>query len=156
MDEHKEEHEKREHSHEPEGGSHNEEHKEEHSHKEHEAHHEEQKEEHAGRHQESRKEDQDKQEKEEEKQPAEKRELRDGRISMLIFSLAGIGMGFLSSYLKSSMVSNWVTVFAGFIILGILAFGISKLYKKKPKAFLGEMFVYLLIWLVTWIFLFNM
>jgi cation transport ATPase len=88
--------------------------------------------------------------------PSEKRDLRDSRISMLLFILAGTAVGLLSSILHSSGISNWMTVPAGIVILMVLANGMAKLFRRKLKFFYGGLFVYLFVWLVAWIFLYNM
>jgi len=145
------------------------EHHENHEHKEHTEH--EKKEEahaHAQEHHEKPHEKEHRQEKKEEKHahekeaakeaapPSEKRDLRDSRISILLFTLAGTATGLLSSVLHSSGVSNWITAAAGVAILLALAGLMTKLFKRKLKFFYSSLFVYLLIWLVAWIFLYNM
>ena len=87
---------------------------------------------------------------------SEKRDLRDSRISILLFTLAGIAMALLSSILHSSGLSNWITVPAGLVTLMALASLMARLFKRKLKFFYAGLFVYVFVWLVAWIFLYNM
>ena len=88
--------------------------------------------------------------------PGEKKDLRDSRISVLVFILAGAAMALLSSVLHSSGISNWITGFTGIILLIVLAVVMTKMFRRKLKFFYASLFIYLLIWLVTWIFLYNL
>jgi cation transport ATPase len=122
-----------------------EEHKEHHEHAHEKEHHEAHKEEHH--------------EKEhEKKQPpsSEKRDLRDSRIFVAVFTLAGTAMGILSSLLKSGGISSWITGGIGILLLIILAAGMGKAFRRKLKFYSTGIFIYLLIWLVAWIFMYNL
>lgn len=96
--------------------------------------------------------------KKEHEKPAsgEKKELRDSRISMLVFTLAGIVMALASSVLKSYGLSNYITATMGLIALVVLLGFMQKTFKRKVKFFLSGVFAYIFVWLVFWIFLFNM
>ncbi len=96
-----------------------------------------------------------KEEKKAESKDNEKKEIKDARISVAIFTLAGIAVGFLSSILKSSGVSNYITILMGILVLIALFYSMQKLMSRKGKLFLGDSFIYLFIWLVTWVFLYN-
>jgi cation transport ATPase len=87
---------------------------------------------------------------------SESRDLRDSRISILVFTLAGAAVGLLSSVLKSSGISSWITGAIGIVLLIVLALGMTKMFGRKIKFFYASLFVYLLIWLIIWIFLYNM
>jgi predicted Co/Zn/Cd cation transporter (cation efflux family) len=87
---------------------------------------------------------------------SESRDLRDSRISTMIFALAGVIMGLASSVLKSSGISSYITVTLGLIFLAVLMGAMQKMFGRKIKFFLGGAFAYLFIWLVFWIFLYNM
>ena len=147
-----------------EGKEHN-----EHAHeKEHERHaekegHDESKEEHSHEkehekpHHEHAHEKKETHEKKHEQAPAsEKRELRDSRISMLVFTLAGMAMALASSVLSSSGLSNYITATVGLMALVVLMGAMQKMFRRKTKFFLSGVFAYALVWLVFWIFLFNM
>jgi len=118
--------------------------------KDHEEHAQEEKEEH------HEKEHEKKEEKRKSEPTPEKRELRDSRISALVFTLAGAVMALASSILKSTGLSNYITIALGFLVLIILAFGMQKAFRRKLKFFYASLFIYLLAWLVFWIFLYNM
>jgi hypothetical protein len=79
------------------------------------------------------------------------------RISVLIYVLGAIGMGFLSLQL-SPILGNILTVFLALVV----AFAIGKLVqavlgKKDAKWLIGNgMFIYLFVWLISWILFFNL
>ncbi len=144
------EHEKAHEHHESKEEHHNHEKKEEHhNHEKKEEHHEHEK---AHEHHEKP----ETHEKHEHEQPGEKKELRDSRVSTLVLTLAGVAMGFASSVLKSYSLSNYITLTLGLLALVVLLGAVQKAFKRKVKFFLSGVFAYLLVWLVFWIFLFNM
>jgi len=130
--------------------------KEEHQEKEHEnVHHEHHEKEHEKK--EEHHEHHEKKEHEKGAPPTgEKKDLRDSRISILVFTLAGAAMALLSSILKSSGLSNYLIVALGFLALVVLLLGMQKAFRRKLKFFYTSLFVYVLAWLVFWIFLYNM
>ncbi len=83
--------------------------------------------------------------------------LRDSRISILAFILAGIGMGFLSLTL-SPMLGNYMTAFAAVAFAFVTGKLVgSVLGRKDMKWLLGNgMAIYFFIWLISWIFFFNL
>jgi len=87
---------------------------------------------------------------------SEKKDLRDSRISILVFTLAGAAMALLSSILKSSGLSSYIAVAPGFLVLVALLLGMQKAFRRRIKFFYASLFVCLLVWLVFWIFLYNM
>jgi Ca2+/Na+ antiporter len=87
---------------------------------------------------------------------SEKKELRDGRISMIVFALAGIAMALASSVLKATGLSNYITATLGLMALVVIMGVMQKMFRRKVKFFLGGAFAYLLVWLVFWILLYNM
>ncbi|MCX6814680.1 MAG: hypothetical protein NTY20_03460 [Candidatus Aenigmarchaeota archaeon] len=151
-EEKKEEHEHHEHEKKEHEAEHEKEHHEQHEKKEEEKHHE-----HAHEKEESEKEGGKATFKHESQLPAsgEKKDLRDSRISILVFILAGAAMALLSSLLKFGGISSWITGTIGIVLLIVLASGMTKMFRRKLKFFYAGLFVYLLIWLVFWIFLFN-
>jgi Flp pilus assembly protein TadB len=88
--------------------------------------------------------------------PSESKDLKDSRIFVIIFALAGAAMGILSSLLKSSGISSWITGGAGILLLIVLAFAIGKMFRRKLKFLATGLFLYLLMWLVIWIFMYNL
>jgi len=86
----------------------------------------------------------------------EKKDLRDSRVSILIFTLAGAAVALVSSILKSSGLPNYLTITIGFLVLVALLLGMQKAFRRRIKFFYASLFVYLLAWLVFWIFLYNM
>ncbi|MCJ7816787.1 MAG: hypothetical protein MUP55_02915, partial [Candidatus Aenigmarchaeota archaeon] len=108
--EHHENHEKEEHHEHKEK-------KEEHQEKEHEnVHHEHHEKEHEKK--EEHHEHHEKKEHEKGAPPTgEKKDLRDSRISILVFMLAGAAVALLSSLLKSGGISSWITGAIGIALL---------------------------------------
>ena len=72
----------------------------------------------------------------------------------LIYFVLGIGMGILSTYL-SVMLSAGIGV-----ALYLVSFFLVKMYLGEQKKFLwyvlNTLLTFVLVWLVTWIFLFNL
>ena len=72
----------------------------------------------------------------------------------LIYFILGIGMGVLSVYLNA-MISLGIGV-----VLYIISFFIVKVYLRENKKFawyvMNTLLTFVLVWLVTWIFLFNL
>lgn len=72
----------------------------------------------------------------------------------LIYFILGIGMGGLSVYLNA-MISLGIGV-----VLYIISFFIVKVYLRENKKFawyvLNTLMTFILVWLVTWVFLFNL
>ncbi len=132
------------------------EHHENHEKKEHHEH-QEKKEEHQEKEHEKKEEHHEKKEHEKGTPPTgEKKDLRDSRISILVFTLAGAAMALLSSILKSSGLSSYIAVAPGFLVLVALLLGMQKAFRRRIKFFYASLFVCLLVWLVFWIFLYNM
>jgi cation transport ATPase len=125
---------------------------EEHVHHEHnEEHHKDQHEEHE-RHEREREAEKKTQQHE---QVGEKRDLHDSRIAILVFTLAGVLMGAISLFLRP-MAGSYAVGFVGIVLDIIVLAGMAKAMKRKTKFFLAGFFIYLLVWLVAWIFVFNM
>jgi cation transport ATPase len=87
---------------------------------------------------------------------AEKKDLRDGRISVVVFALAGVAMALASSVLNPTGLSNYITATIALIFLVAMMAGMQKAFKRKFKFFLTGAFAYIFIWLMFWIFLYNM
>ena len=88
--------------------------------------------------------------------PSEKRDLRDSRIFVVVFTLAGAAMALLSSILKSGGISSWIIGAIGIMLLIILSSIMGRMFRRKLKFYSASLFIYLLMWLIIWIFLFNM
>ncbi len=91
------------------------------------------------------------------KEDPEKLELRHDRIGMGIHTVLGMVVGWLSVQL-ASMLGNWLTFFIGIVILIVVGYGLERLLGKKGLKwwFANGVIIYLLIWLVSWTFFFNL
>lgn len=79
--------------------------------------------------------------------------MKPDNVSLLIFSILGIAMGYLSLFIRSGKTSLLITLIVMIVIGKVLA----KAYKKDTKWWLGNGgFLYLLLWFVFWIFFFNL
>jgi len=124
----------------------------EHVHHEHsEKHHKDEHEEHERREREKETEKKTQQH----EQAGEKKDLRDSRTSILAFTLAGILMAAISLFLKP-MIGSYLVGFLGILLDIIILAGMAKAMRRKAKFFLAGFFIYLLVWLVAWIYLFNL
>ncbi|MEM7816270.1 MAG: hypothetical protein QXN71_04065 [Candidatus Aenigmatarchaeota archaeon] len=85
-------------------------------------------------------------------EPDERIELKQVRISALVFSLAGIGWGAVSYFLNYDTISVSLGIVLVIVILSVM----KKSLGKRGRFFVGDVFCYLLFWLASWIFLFNM
>ncbi len=91
-----------------------------------------------------------------EKDP-EKLDLMHARIGMGTHTILGIIVGWASIPI-AAMLGNWLTVLIGIVILIIFGYGMERLLGKKGiKWWFGNgIIIYLLIWLVSWTFFFNL
>jgi hypothetical protein len=78
------------------------------------------------------------------------------RISVILFALFGIGVGYLSLIL-SAMIGNIYTILAGIVIAWLASKVIQlALGRKQFKWLLGNgLVIYLFVWLISWIFFYN-
>ena len=83
---------------------------------------------------------------------SESKDLRDMRVSTMVFALAGAGIGGLSFLLNMDAVS----IIIGIAVLAGLVMGMKGYLKRKTKFFMGSIFIYIFIWLVSWVFLYNL
>jgi hypothetical protein len=96
-----------------------------------------------------------------EKEQSEKSKIRnnemESRISVLIYTAAAIVMGY-ASLLISPFAGNMLTILLG--LIGAWLVGkLVQLYlgKKEIKWLIGNgLFIYLFVWLIAWIFFFNL
>lgn len=81
----------------------------------------------------------------------------ESRISVLIYAAAAIAMGY-ASLLISPFAGNMLTILMG--LIGAWLVGkLVQLYlgKKEVKWLIGNgLFIYLFVWLIAWIFFFNL
>ncbi len=91
-----------------------------------------------------------------EKDP-EKLDLIHARIGMGTHTILGIIVGWASIQL-AGMLGNWLTVLIGIVILIVFGYGMERLLGKKGIKwwFANGIIIYLLIWLVSWTFFFNL
>jgi hypothetical protein len=81
----------------------------------------------------------------------------ESRISVIIYTAAAIVMGY-ASILVSPFTGNILTIFFGLVIAWLVG-KLVQLYlgKKEVKWLLGNgLFIYLFVWLIAWIFFFNL
>jgi hypothetical protein len=78
------------------------------------------------------------------------------RISVIVFTLAGMVMGYLS-ILISPFAGNMFTILAGLVVSWMVSRSVqSFLGKKELKWIIGNgLFIYLFVWLIFWILFFN-
>ncbi len=76
------------------------------------------------------------------------------RMLAMIYFVLGVGMGILSNYL-STMLSVGIGV-----VLYVVSFFIVRMFAVERKKFswyvLNTLLTFVLVWLITWIFLFNL
>ncbi len=84
-------------------------------------------------------------------------EINQGRVSVSIHAVAAIIMGWLSVQI-ASMSRALFAVALGLVILYIVGFVTQKIVGKKGiKWWFGNgIIIYLFIWYITWVFLFNL
>jgi len=85
-------------------------------------------------------------------------ELKASRMTMGIHAVVAIIVGYLSPMLGSMYGTNWVAGAAGVVILVAVGFLSEKIVKQKGMKFWAAngIFIYLLIWLVSWTYFFNL
>ena len=78
------------------------------------------------------------------------------RISMIIYIIAAIVMGYLSISV-SAAAGNMITILAGLVVLWVAGKVVQlALGRKEGKWLLGNgMIIYLFIWLIAWTFFYN-
>jgi hypothetical protein len=81
-------------------------------------------------------------------------ELKAGRITVGIHTAAAILMGWISP----QMGSGWISGLLGIALLVVIGFASEKLVAKKGIKFWAAngIFIYLLIWLVSWTYFLNL
>lgn len=79
------------------------------------------------------------------------------RISVIIYTIAAIAVGY-ASILISQILGNMLTIFTGLIFIWIVGKLIQiTLGKKDLKWLIGNgAFIYIFVWLISWIFFFNL
>lgn len=85
-------------------------------------------------------------------------ELRPQRICVTVHTIAAIIMGFLSPIIASAYRSLYAVIL-GIVVLFIAGFIAEKIIKEKKGVmwwFGNGGFIYLLVWVVVWILLYNL
>lgn len=84
-------------------------------------------------------------------------ELKAARITVGVHTLLAIIMGWLSPVLSGQFMTNWMPGIVGIILLVVVGYGTERLVGKKGFKFWAAngIFIYLLIWLVSWVYFFN-
>ena len=85
------------------------------------------------------------------------REELNTRISVSIYVLVGIAAGFVS-LLISPIVGNMLAIFLGLVLAWLIGRIVQiVLGKKDMKWLIGNgLFIYLFVWVIAWIFFFNL
>ncbi len=80
-------------------------------------------------------------------------DLMASRISVGIHTLAAIATGYLSLFLGS----GWFALILAFVMLMALGWGIGRLVGARGRKWWASngAFIYLLIWIVSWVFFYN-
>jgi hypothetical protein len=78
------------------------------------------------------------------------------RMSVIIYALAGIAVGYIS-LLLSPIIGNIYTILAGLVLAWLVGKVVQlTLGRKQLKWLLGNgLIIYLFVWLISWIFFFN-
>jgi hypothetical protein len=84
-------------------------------------------------------------------------EEHQARKSVLVYTLAAIGMGY-ASLLVSPAAGNMLTIFLGLVVAWLVGRLVQLLVGSKGTRWLigNGIFIYLFMWLVSWIFFFNL
>ncbi len=78
------------------------------------------------------------------------------RVSVAAHTLAAIAVGWVSFTLSAGMSKYAVAAF-GFAVLGVLGLALKRKAGRQLKWWASNgLFIYLLTWLVSWIYFFNL
>jgi len=83
-------------------------------------------------------------------------ELKQSRLSVAFHLAAAIAVGCVSWFL-SLTYTKWISAAIGLAVLAALGYMLNRRWKVSWRWLSGNgMFVYLFVWAVAWILLFNM
>lgn len=84
-------------------------------------------------------------------------ETKQSRFSVVVHLVAAVVMGWIS-FTLSAVYTKWLFVFLGFAVLVAIGFALERVVGKKGvKWWLGNGgIIYLFVWVVTWVLLFNL
>lgn len=87
----------------------------------------------------------------------QKKEDTHTRISVMIYVLAAVALGFVSLTV-SSYVGNMVTIFLALIVGWLTGMVVQSVVGKRDiKWLIGNgLFIYIFVWIISWIFFFNL
>ncbi len=80
------------------------------------------------------------------------------RMTMGLHTIVAIVIGYFSPMMAAMYGTNWIAVLVGLVVLVAVGFLSEKLVTKKGMKFWAAngIFVYLLIWLVSWTYFINL
>jgi Flp pilus assembly protein TadB len=89
--------------------------------------------------------------------PGKGNEESQARLSILVYTLAAVAMGY-ASLLASPLAGNMLTILLGLVTAWLVGRLVQLLVGRKDAKWLigNGLFIYLFVWLVAWIFFFNL
>jgi hypothetical protein len=80
-------------------------------------------------------------------------ELAASRVSVSIHTLVAIGVGYASLFLQS----GWLALGMAIVVLVALGWGIERVVEARGRKWWvsNGAFIYFLIWIVSWVFFYN-
>ena len=85
-------------------------------------------------------------------------DLNASRVTMGLHAIVAIIIGAFSPALAAMYGTNWVAGAVGVVVLVAVGFLTEKLVMKRGMKFWAAngIFIYLFVWLVSWIYFFNL
>jgi hypothetical protein len=86
-----------------------------------------------------------------------KKEETHTRISVMIYVIVGVALGFASLTI-SSYVGNILTIFLALVLAWLTGMAVQQAVGKRDVKWLigNGLFIYIFVWLISWIFFFNL
>ena len=84
-------------------------------------------------------------------------ELKAARITMGVHTFLAIIAGWLSPLIAGQFGTNWAAGLTGIVLLIVVGYGTERFVGKRGFKFwlANGIIIYLLIWLVSWVYFFN-
>lgn len=84
-------------------------------------------------------------------------ELKASRITVAVHAVLAVVMGWLSPIIAGQFGTNWAAGGLGIVLLIVGGYGTERLIKKKGIKFwlANGVFIYILLWLVSWTYFVN-